>query len=120
MKRLIVGAVLLFLLACSKAPQPITAQAAQVVIKCGASKEIGETCMDACECLKPGKCISGVCALVGLAEGQACFTDRQCSTGSCIKNTCKIPGALSDNISCELDCTDRYDDSERCKTVCRR
>jgi len=112
---------LLFLIACAKVPETVTtAVAAEIVLECKAVKSIGEGCIENCDCLKPGKCISGICSLTNLEEGKPCFNGRQCMTSYCVSNVCGVPEELTTGYGCEYDCTDRYDGSPRCQTICRR
>ncbi len=117
MKWLVTG--LLVLIACTQV-QPEIAPAIIIIDEgCQATKSIGESCDESCDCLKPGKCLDGICSLVNLEDEQPCFANQQCISGTCTNNFC---GAIDSKAVYECDriCKENYNgERDDCSTVCR-
>jgi len=120
MKR-ILGIALLVLVACTQAPEvqtsPVLVTAQVVFDSC--EREIGESCDERCTCLKPGKCLNGICSLTRLSDGKPCVQNSQCSSGHCVSNLCGYIDEQTATYACKYVCRENYGYDENCYTQCQ-
>lgn len=114
--------ILLFLAACVQhAPEPVIASAVSVVYDNGClNREVGEGCLDNCDCKVPSQCILNTCQLVKQDDGSLCRFDRQCTSGHCSDfGKCELAGSTA-VYDCRRECKTDYDGSyQPCYTVCK-
>ncbi|PIN75104.1 hypothetical protein COV18_05110 [Candidatus Woesearchaeota archaeon CG10_big_fil_rev_8_21_14_0_10_37_12] len=126
--------LLLALVACST-PEQLTAQVVQEspqqveptkpvqqtaqATVCTPSRSIGEACKQDCNCLEPSNCVNGVCRLTYLRKGEQCVENEQCLTNYCTNDyKCGVISGETKTVHCKRQCSDYYDRSERCFTMC--
>lgn len=114
------GAILALLLACTTTPEPAMAPPTTVVVPgCQATQDIGEACLQDCECLSPLGCVNQRCSLTKLADGQPCSDNDQCLSGYCTQ-TGHCGGPDQESLDCNYICREDYPSTaEKCYTVCR-